>query len=135
MGRLLVFFLAISIAGCGSFATLTQSDGEVARELRQAETRCEVLPRPYSGVVYSFCNVHSNSLRFTRHALYPLYLFDMIPSLVVDTFALPYTLIRHYREGDLDLRSPHLNWADRHQRTQVRKPARISRRSGVKKLR
>lgn len=109
MRGLLVFLLAVFATGCGSVSTLVQSDREVARELRQAETRCEVLPRPYSGVVYSFCNVHSDSTRMTRHALYPLYLFDMIPSMVVDTLALPYTLVRHGRNGELDLRRPALD--------------------------
>ena len=79
-------------------STVSKSDVKISSELRKSQTRCETIPRVYSGVAYDICKVHSDSLNTFRHLSYGYYFFDTIPSAIIDTVVLPYTI---YKQNDL----------------------------------
>ena len=89
--------------GCGTITTVAQNDYQISSKLRKAKTRCETIPRVYSGVAFDLCMVHSDSTNMGRHLLYGFYLFDIIPSVIVDTIVIPYTIHSQNDSGSVDL--------------------------------
>ena len=87
---ILIFSLLLS--GCGTVTTLTNSDKDVAANLKKRGTYCETLPRIYSGVSYDLCSLHSNPNVTFVDVFVALYLIDIAASAVGDTLALPYSI-------------------------------------------
>ncbi|MCE4071125.1 YceK/YidQ family lipoprotein [Pseudomonas nitroreducens] len=107
--------LTTAIAGCGSVRTLDSDAHESVKELKLGRTYCTEIPRIYSGVAYNFCALHGDpGGSYQRSAgLSPplpdaplgLYwpLFDGVLSAATDTLALPYTVYRQQRDGNIEL--------------------------------
>ncbi len=91
------------LAGCGSISTIPKSDYIVRSELGAKKTKCDWIPRLYSGVAFDFCRLHAKPSEF--YTAFPLdfYIFDFMFSGVVDTVALPYTGYLQYKNGSIRL--------------------------------
>ncbi|UXH38167.1 YceK/YidQ family lipoprotein [Pseudomonas promysalinigenes] len=99
--------LSLLLTGCGTINTVFSSDEQTAQGLASAQTRCEALPRVYSGVFYNLCILHGPPQVAEQvpgaPAGIPLRLIDFIPSGVFDTLLLPYTISVQATEGSLEL--------------------------------
>jgi uncharacterized protein YceK len=93
--------LALSLAGCGTVATVLQDDAEAAQGLRRQKTYCQSIPRVYSGLAYDFCVL--NAPPDPTGILAPLILADMVLSGTLDTVVLPYTILRQGKAGNLSI--------------------------------
>jgi uncharacterized protein YceK len=91
------------LAGCGSFSTLSKDDDEIKHGLSQYRTNCASLPRVYSGVSYDICKVNSSTTEFPKQLKEMLYFLDIIPSAILDTAALPYSIHKQNKDGSLAL--------------------------------
>lgn len=92
--KLFLLLSVIFISGCGTVSTVYKSDQYAIGELKKAKTLCHELPRVYSGVSFDLCQINSHSENPFRYMAYSLYLFDTLPSAVVDTVILPYTIYK-----------------------------------------
>lgn len=98
-----------ALAGCGSMRTLPSESAINVRDGELKGTRCDSIPRIYSGVVYDFCWLLGDSKTagagFVGQdgAAVTLPLVDMALSGVTDTLALPYTIFRQRRDGSIEL--------------------------------
>ena len=119
----LVLISILAISGCGSLSTLPRSDAAINNHLVNHQTRCNYLPRVYSGVAFDICwlnadyedklsdpraepNIHdrprpNNTGDGRGFAM--IYVADLIFSTVVDTLALPYTIFKQQSEGSIEL--------------------------------
>ena len=106
MKQLFILFALALVSGCGTFTTLTNSDEEIAANLKRQNSQCESMPRVYSGVAYNMCKMNSTG----KHAYLDLqlgfYLFDSVFSAATDTVALPFTAYAQTQEGNLVLENP-----------------------------
>jgi uncharacterized protein YceK len=93
----------IVLVGCGSISTIPKSDHEIRFDLSVKKTKCDTIPRLYSGVAYDFCRLHAEPAKFYNEAVLSFYLFDFMFSGVVDTVALPYSGYLQYKTGNIDL--------------------------------
>lgn len=104
---LLCLAMAWALCGCGTVNTVLSSDAHASSALRKAQTRCESLPRVYSGIAYDLCLLHGPPQLVERDpaapALMPLQLLDFIPSGILDTVVLPYTIYLQGTQGSLDI--------------------------------
>lgn len=64
------------------------------------------MPRAYSGVTYDVCILNSATVDYAQQLSMWFYLFDMVPSAVADTIALPYTCVMQHKHGSLSLKTP-----------------------------
>ena len=94
----------LSVAGCGTIQTGTQSDSLLSRDLKQFRTHCRTLPRVYSGVSYDLCMINSSIENELQQFILGYYLVDTVPSAVADTLLLPYTGLRQWQQGNITLR-------------------------------
>ncbi|MCQ3829592.1 YceK/YidQ family lipoprotein [Microbulbifer elongatus] len=100
------FALILSFAllsGCGTVTTLTSSDSEIARDLRQKNSGCVSMPRVYSGVAYNMCKLNSNGTSIYFAPLLGVYLVDSVFSAATDTVVLPYTIYAQNEQGSVNL--------------------------------
>ncbi|MGY2239639.1 YceK/YidQ family lipoprotein [Pseudomonas gingeri] len=104
---LLAATLGLSLSGCGTINTVFRGDDVTRRNLKEWNTHCAAVPRVYSGVFYNLCVLHGPSQVEEQApdapALTPFQFVDLIPSGILDTLALPYTLYRQSRDGSIDL--------------------------------
>lgn len=95
------------LTGCGTINTVFSSDVDTANSLRKAKTRCETVPRVYSGLSYDLCVMHGPPQVAERDpaapALIPFQIIDLIPSGIIDTLLLPYTIYLQSSLGSLDI--------------------------------
>ena len=91
------------LSGCGTFTTLTNSDAEIASNLKKQNSGCVSVPRVYSGVAYNMCKLNSNGNSVYFLPMVGIYLVDSVFSAATDTVALPYTVYAQSQEGSLDL--------------------------------
>ncbi|WP_226702621.1 YceK/YidQ family lipoprotein [Microbulbifer elongatus] len=91
------------LSGCGTFTTLTNSDAEIASNLKKQNSGCVSVPRVYSGVAYNMCKLNSNGNSVYFLPMVGIYLMDSVFSAATDTVALPYTVYAQSQEGSLDL--------------------------------
>lgn len=109
MLRKLTLYVLIGavLSGCGTINTVFSSDADTINSLRKAKTRCETVPRVYSGLSYDLCVMHGPPQVTERDpaapALIPFQIIDLIPSGVIDTLLLPYTIYLQSSQGSLDL--------------------------------
>ena len=98
-----VIFLIAMLYGCATATTLSNSDDDLARQLKKHDTYCESLPRTYSGVAYNLCKLNSKPNNTEVDLLVGFYLFDGAISLVTDTLVLPYTIYQQSEQGSLEI--------------------------------
>lgn len=103
-------FLSVMIfllSGCGTLNTLFRTDQAVGHNLRASKTYCDSIPRVYSGISYDLCVMHGPSNVGGRDpaapALIPLQIVDLIPSGILDTLVLPYSIYRQHADGNIDI--------------------------------
>jgi uncharacterized protein YceK len=95
------------LTGCGTINTVFSSDVDTVNSLRKAKTRCEAVPRVYSGLSYDLCVMHGPPQVTERDpaapAMIPFQIIDLIPSGIIDTLLLPYTIYLQSSLGSLDI--------------------------------
>lgn len=119
----LVVIVAIALSACGSIKTLAPgAKQDLATNQKYRSTRCETIPRTYSGVMYVMCTAYIRKPEAGAEsdaAEHPgrvpqqgenvhidkgipgANVLDMFLSGVIDTLVLPYTLFRQLTEGGL----------------------------------
>ncbi|WP_346836791.1 YceK/YidQ family lipoprotein [Microbulbifer sp. SAOS-129_SWC] len=103
MKQLWTLLAILPLSACGTMTTLTHSDREIADNLKRQKSNCQVMPRVYSGVSYNACKLNSNNASIYYDWMLSFYLIDSVASAATDTIALPYTLYRQNRDGNLQL--------------------------------
>lgn len=105
---LAVVLMAAGTISCGTMYTVPHNNQSIASDLNTHRTYCSGIPRIYSGVAYNFCrlnadpgaaNSRSDRGYFWKTRAHPL--FDMVPSLVLDTVALPVTCFQQAAWGSV----------------------------------
>lgn len=119
--------VVLFVSGCGSIRTLGPgAKADLMRQDQARKTRCETIPRTYSGVAYVICmaykkekhgeeepgytdNAEVNSiikpenLPGDRKSIPGGDLLDLFFSGVIDTIVLPYTLFKQLFSGSYEL--------------------------------
>ena len=99
-----VLILALSLTGCGTVNTVIRSDDVVKKNMNEIETKCDSIPRVYSGVSYDFCYLHARP-ESTYHGIPssspPLIFVDILFSGVIDTVILPYSIYKQSQDGSI----------------------------------
>lgn len=106
MKREFLLLAVVLLSGCGSINTVLREDDYAQRELTDLKTRCETIPRVYSGVAYDFCSLNAE-YKYGTDTSGPLLagaLLDGVLSGALDTLALPYTLYHQANEGSMTIR-------------------------------
>ncbi|MCK7597148.1 YceK/YidQ family lipoprotein [Microbulbifer sp. CAU 1566] len=93
----------VLLSGCGTVTTLTNSDSEIARNLKRQNTGCVSVPRVYSGVAYNMCKLNSNGSSIYFLPMVGAYLVDSLLSATTDTVMLPYTVYVQSQDGSINL--------------------------------
>ncbi len=99
----LSLLIIMIVSGCGTLTTVFQADAVTKRKLNQVETRCEAVPRVYSGVAYDFCILRGKPSQ-TALWLVPipeLMMVDIALSAAFDTVLLPYTIYEQIQRGSI----------------------------------
>jgi len=99
-----VILTTLLLSGCGSYRTLSQDDSEIRYSLNSYRTNCSSLPRVYGGVSYDICKVNSATVEPSKQLKEPLYFADIGLSAICDTAALPYSIYRQHKDGNLELK-------------------------------
>ena len=95
--------LVFSVSACGTTSTLSKSDAEIKAKLSQHRTACKSITRAYSGVAYDICRLNTLPNSTFYNPLLVVYLIDAPISAVFDTVALPYTVIKQSKAGNIGL--------------------------------
>ena len=99
-----VLIAAALCASCGTVSTTLTNDDTARQRLGKMGTRCQTLPRVYSGVTYDFCTLNAEPrVAAGMTSGIPLVFLDILVSGVADTLALPYTVYLQSRDGSLQL--------------------------------
>ncbi|WP_159931131.1 YceK/YidQ family lipoprotein [Oceanicoccus sp. KOV_DT_Chl] len=93
----------ILLSGCGSLTVLTNSDQDVAENLKKQKTYCTSLLRVSGGVSYNLCKLHSYPERNYIDWYLAFYFFDTALSAVTDTVVLPYSIYLQVEEGNMPI--------------------------------
>tara|TARA_R110002072_G_scaffold298269_2_gene471963 strand:- start:10675 stop:11001 length:327 start_codon:yes stop_codon:yes gene_type:complete len=102
-GIITLMSICIVMSGCGSISTIPESNSTIRSELVGKKTKCNWIPRLYSGVAYGFCRLHAKPTQFYEAFTLDYYIFDIVISGAVDTLALPYTAYLQYKTGSIEL--------------------------------
>ena len=97
----LIFLLLCS---CGTLNTLSNSDEQIVRTLKNQKTNCESIPRIYSGLSYDFCKLHSSPNTMYFDWFLSFYLADAVVSTVTDTIVLPYSIFQQVDKGNIEIK-------------------------------
>ncbi len=102
---ILAYFAALILSGCGTLITVFQADCVTKRKLNQVETKCESVPRVYSGMAYDFCVLRGKP---SQAALWlvpipELIMVDIALSAALDTVLLPYTIYEQIQSGSINI--------------------------------
>ena len=102
----LLIFAICALHGCGTVTTLSHSDEEISDKLKKQKTYCESLPRPYSGLSYGFCKLHSknDTTDFNTDAVLTIFAIDMASSSIADTIILPYSIYAQKKYGSIPIK-------------------------------
>ncbi len=98
-----VLLIVLFTTGCGSLSTVSQPDSYARLNLNHVDTRCQSLPRVYSGVLYDICAVDSKAEQVQQIWMTSFHLIDIIPSALIDTILLPYTWYLQKEKGNINL--------------------------------
>ncbi|MFK8328481.1 YceK/YidQ family lipoprotein [Pseudomonas sp. BJa5] len=96
--------LSISLTGCGTVNTVFRDDSVASDKLARWDSRCESIPRVYSGVALDFCKLNAqprSSTHLEGQPSAPLMLVDMAFSGVADTVLLPYSIYLQDKSGNI----------------------------------
>ena len=97
--------LALALSGCGTMMTNTgQGISQLQTERYARATKCESIPRIYSGVTFDACATllgETSGTTTTQDWLFLPYLADTVVSFVADTVLLPYTIYQQADSGSL----------------------------------
>jgi uncharacterized protein YceK len=96
--------LTVIISGCGSYRTLSSNaENNLAYGSAYKHTDCESIPRVYSGVCLDACMAFigppGDIEGANTQGVFAFYTFDILMSGIIDTAALPYTLVMQARHG------------------------------------
>ena len=95
-----------TLTACGSMNTLPKTDKEISSDLRRLKTYCSEIPRVYSGVGYDICILNAQpKVVVIDELMLGFYALDICASALVDTVALPFTLISHSEKGPIQIAS------------------------------
>lgn len=100
----LIWFLFLLIAGCGTINTVVRGDDVASRKLKETRSYCETIPRVYSGISYDFCTLYGpppSGYAWSAGNLVEALIYDFALSGLFDTVALPYTIYRQTRDGSI----------------------------------
>ncbi|MHC8346938.1 YceK/YidQ family lipoprotein [Pseudomonas sp. RT6P73] len=104
---ILLVALGLLLSGCGTINTVFRSDEVAGHNLKERGTNCDSIPRVYSGVFYDLCILHAPpdvGKKFSvTLGLIPVEIIDFIPSAVLDTLVLPYTIYRQNTDGNIEI--------------------------------
>ena len=108
----LLLVLMLSLSACGTTNTVVRDEYTAVQNLKEVKTYCESILRVYSGVAYDVCKLNAEPVRVHDDGLseisdisgVPFAFIDMILSAVFDTLALPYTIYRQNRDGDIEIK-------------------------------
>ncbi|MFK0089679.1 YceK/YidQ family lipoprotein [Pseudomonas sp. NPDC090755] len=96
--------LSILLTGCGTVNTVFRDDSVASDKLARWDSRCESIPRLYSGVALDFCTLNAQPRSPTHlegQPSAPLMLVDMALSGVADTVLLPYSIYLQDKSGNI----------------------------------
>lgn len=101
---------SLLLTACGSLQTLDpNAERYLATQQRYESTNCETIPRIYSGVSLDICMAFIGPPREYSEAatrdMLDYYIFDIIFSGIIDTAALPYTIVRQINDGSYQLKN------------------------------
>ena len=99
-----VLILTLAATGCGTLNTVVRSDDAVKTSMNEAETKCDSIPRVYSGVSYDFCYLHArpdSTYNGIPSSSPPLIFADILLSGVIDTIILPYSIYKQSQTGSI----------------------------------
>ena len=102
---LIAVLWTVLISGCGSYKTLSSNaEYNLAYSSSYKYTDCKSIPRVYSGVCLDACMAFigppGNIEGKDSEGALAFYTFDMLMSGIIDTAALPYTLVMQARHGN-----------------------------------
>ena len=105
---LLIIGLHTALIACGTVKTVFQQDTTTARDLQEVGTRCDVIPRFYSGTAYNFCFMtgkpgNEASWRHIKIGFGDMAL-DFLFSGALDTMILPYGIYQQVQHGSIEIR-------------------------------
>ena len=112
MNNSFVILMPLICLGCGSLQTLPPGSAyNLNHNERYENTHCDSIPRVYSGISLDVClafigppaSMYENHDKSTEGVFYA-YTYDMLLSFTVDTLALPYTITRQIKDGNLRLK-------------------------------
>ena len=101
---ILLILSAASASGCGTINTTFRDDAVASNKLARWHSRCDSVPRIYSGTVFDYCTLDAEQRRSTGFDGYPapaLIVLDMGLSAVADTVLLPYSIYLQDKHGDI----------------------------------
>lgn len=103
----LAVVVILSLSGCGTINTVFRGGDVAGNNLKEWKTNCDSIPRIYSGVSYDFCVLNAppdiREVDSSAPAFIPLQIIDFIPSGILDTLVLPYTIYRQHLDGNIDI--------------------------------
>ncbi len=104
LSSILLLPLMLSLSGCGTIATTFQSESQLQQDLELKASRCNSLPKAYSGINYHACTMNSKRpLTPTAYLYWSFMVVDLPLSFVADTLLLPYTLYQQQTKGHTEL--------------------------------
>lgn len=103
MKKIALLIFCVTICGCGSITTLSNSETQISNKLNKSKTYCSKLSRVYSGVAYDLCHLHSAANSVDIDGILYLYFIDIFASAVVDTVVLPYSIVAQINKGSIDI--------------------------------
>jgi uncharacterized protein YceK len=98
--------IAFFLTGCGTINTVFYEDSVTSNNLRKLKTNCNSIPRAYSGVFYDFCILNGPPSELPNGITIgqiPLPVLDFIPSGIVDTLILPYSIYQQTMHGSIEI--------------------------------
>lgn len=105
MKKFILLLLALSISGCGTLTSLSNSDEDISYKLRKQKSYCDTTSRAYGGVSYNLCKLNSNPNKTYIDWFLGFYIIDTVVSAVTDTIALPYTAFQQVNKGSIKVGS------------------------------
>lgn len=90
-----------TLTGCDTISTVTKDDDYIKYSLKSYRTNCYSIPRIYSGVGYDVCKANSSTTDFSKQLAEMFYWADTLPSAIVDTVILPYSIYKQNKDGSI----------------------------------
>ncbi len=104
---IMILLFVFAITGCGTVNTVIRSDDVAKTNMREVETKCDSIPRIYSGVSYDFCYLHARP-QFINYGFPssnpPLIFLDILFSGALDTLILPYSIYKQNKYGSINVK-------------------------------